>query len=173
MTIKTIDNAAELTKAIDAWGKKGTKWVQEGHMLAMSALQHHCKHGDITLVNRLFLSMPKGSKSAAMAEWFLTFGAMVANEDKEGKKTSPFKHDKEKTPNLAEAAKNPWYDFQPEKKPDELFDVRKAILAIIKKAEKADNVEGTELLTTLRGLCSADPEVEGSALDPLANPAEM
>lgn len=160
MTIKLIENVAELNKAVDAWGKRGQKWMQEGHVLAMSALAHHCKHGDTGPVNRLFLAMPKGSKSAAMAEWFLSFGALSANADPEGKKTSPFKHDKEKTPNLVEAAKNPWYEFQPEKAPDELFDVRKALMAIIKKADKASQIEGQELLSTLRGLVGDDPEVD-------------
>lgn len=156
MNIKLIENKQELDKAITAWGKAGQKWAQQGHVLAMSALAHHAKHGDITLVNRVYTAMPKGTKSSAMAEWILAFGALKPNEDKEAAKTSPFVHDKTKACDLAGAAQTPWTEFKPEPTVLELFDVQKAVHAILNKAAKAASVSDSDMLGKLRALVGGE-----------------
>lgn len=169
MTIKIITDQAELTKAIDAWGKQGQKWTKLGHDLAMSALHRLADHGDIGPANRLYSAMPKGTKSSAMAEWLLTFGKLAPN-DGDDKKAKPFVYAKDKTMNLADAEKKPWYEFKPEPTVLECFDVQAAIRAFIKateaKAAKAQASTGLELLEQVKGLLGEE-EAEGQA-DPLA-----
>lgn len=148
--MKLITESTELLKAITAWGAKGKKWAEEGHLLAMSALTMMSKHNDIGPVNRLYLSMPKGTKSSAMVAWLLAYGAVIANEG-EDKADKPLKFTNDKKYNLADAAKNPWFNFKPEPKADEVFDLAKAVEAIIKKAQGKQLVHA-ELLTGLQGL---------------------
>lgn len=150
MTLKLITDVKELDKAIVAWGTKGKKWAEEGHMLAMSALTAMSKHNDIGPVNRLYLAMPKGTKSSAMVAWLLAYGAIVANEG-EDKADKPLKYTKDKEYKLTEAGKDPWFNFKPEPKADEVFDLAKAVEGIIKKAQGKELVHG-ELLTGLQGL---------------------
>lgn len=154
--IKLIEGAAELTKAINAWGTKGQKWAQEGHQLALSALQHAAKHGDHTLLNRLYLAMPKGTKSSAMAEWIVAFSHLVPNTDKEAAKTSPFVVDKAKAVNLPGAHEKPWFDFRPEPTPLEVFDLQKAVMAVITKAKKAQTIEGSLSIAAVEALLAGD-----------------
>lgn len=163
MTIKIITDQAELTKAIDAWGKQGQKWAKLGHALAMSALHRLADHGDIGPANRLYLAMPKGTKSSAMAEWLLTFGKLAPN-DGEDKKSKPFVYAKDKFMSLADAEKKPWFEFKPEPTVLECFDVQAAIRAFIKateaKAAKAQTSIGLDLLEQVKGLLveeEADP----------------
>ena len=159
-----LTKVADLNKAIDNWGTRGSKWTKDGQVLAMAALRLHAASGDIGPVNRLFLAMPKGTKSAAMAEWIITHCGMVANTG-EDKKTKPFLHDKERASDEAAGAKNPWYSFQPEKTPDQVFDVLAAVQAIIKKASKAETVEHGDLLAQLAAMAGVDTEAGDS--DPL------
>lgn len=148
--MELIKNQAELTKAIDAWGKRGKKWLTEGHHLAMSALSILAEHGDIMPANRLYLAMPKGSKTGAMAEWLLAFGSLVPNEDAVAAKAKPFVHTKDKKVDLVAAAKKPWYEFQPEKAVVDVFDAQAMLIAalqrVIKGAAAATTVQHAELI---------------------------
>jgi hypothetical protein len=100
--------------------------------------------------------MPKGTKSSAMGSWLLTHGALVANTDKGSKTAMPFKYDKSKTTDLEAAAKDPWYDHKPEPDADQIFDLQKALEAIIKKAGKAKQVAHGELLEGVAALLGVD-----------------
>ena len=140
---------SKLGSAIDAWAKRGSQWIKEGQTLGLSALHALDMHGDVGYVTRLYKAMPKGSKSAAMAEWILAFGAVTANTGKD-KAEKPFLFAKDKTCDLVAAEEKPWYDFQPEKAPDEIFDVQKAVLGLFKKASKAKQVAHRELLETMK-----------------------
>lgn len=142
----------KLASAIDAWGKKGSKWTVEGQQLGLSALDALAKHGDIGFANRLYVVMPKGTKSSAMAEWLLAFGSLRANEDKATKKDKPFLFDRERTTDLEGAAQKPWYEFGKEKAPDELFDIQAAFFAVFKKAAKAKQTAHGELLEAVRSV---------------------
>lgn len=158
---KKVMNLAEFNAACDSWGKRGKKWVQEGQTLGLTALALLEASGDIGPVNRLFCAMPKGSKSAAMAEWILAFGRVRANEDTKDK-AKPFVYAKDKVNDIEGATKKPWFDFRPEPTPLELFDVQAAVRAIIAKAAKATNVEHGDMLEKLAALVG-DADENGSA----------
>jgi hypothetical protein len=151
----------QLRKDIDAFAKAGQKWADQGHKLAVRTLEHlTSSHGDVAMVNRLYLAMPQGSKSSALAEWFLAFGALAANTDKETKGEKPFVFVKDKKTNIELAKAKPWYQFRPEPSPDMLYDVTSALAAIIKKAKKVqDNggtVKGLELLAEVELLAGGE-----------------
>lgn len=167
--IKLIESSDELLKAIASWGTRGAKWAAEGHMLALSALTLLAAHGDVGPVNRLYLAMPKGTKSSAMAEWLLTFGRVVPTEDSDVAKTKPFTYSKDKVTDLEAAAKKPWFEFKPEPAVLECFDVQAAVVAFIKATEakiaKAQTSTHTELLTGLQALVVVDSAMADA--DPL------
>lgn len=146
----------ELPKKITAWGNAGAKWAKDGQTLALSCLKQLADHGDVGFVTRLYLAMPKGTKSSAMASWLLTHGALVANTEKD-KKDKPFKFSREKTTDMEAAAADPWYDHKPEPDADKVLDLQAAIQALIKKAKKASQVEHSELLEQLQAMVSETP----------------
>jgi len=159
--MKLIDSNADLDKAIAAWGAKGKKWAAEGHLLAMSALSLMSKHDDIGPMNRLLLAMPKGTKVKSMKEWMLAFAKLKQNEGQEAS-TKPLVFDKDGAYDLIEAAKNPWFNFSPETAVDPVFDVKKAIDQIIKRAEGKQLVHG-DLITKLQELATEAAETEEEA----------
>jgi hypothetical protein len=165
--MELIKDNAELTKAIDAWGAQGTKWTTRGQLLALSALQYLADHRDTGAVNRLYKAMPKGTKSSAMASFLLTHGALSANTDKGTKADQPFKFDKEKATDVDAAKADPWFDHKPEPDADQVFDLQKAIKAIIAKAAKSKQLSHAELLTGLNALVTA-----GQPVEPAAAPTE-
>ncbi len=151
----------ELNKAIDAFAKTGLKWADQGHKLAIATLEHLVKsHGDVGAVNRLYKAMPAGSKSSALVSWFLAYGALVANVDKETKKDKPFVFAKDKTTNVVGGAADPWYNHKPEPAPDDVFDVQKALAAILSKAKrvaaKGGTVTGGELLVEIEAIAAGE-----------------
>lgn len=168
MELKELDSMPGLCKAIDAWGRRGKQWVKDGQTLAMRCLALHGTSGDTGPINRLFLAMPKGTKSAAMAEWLLTYGGVKANEGSD-KKVKPFLHDKSKATNLVGGAQTPWYTFQPEKEPDQVFDVIAAVKKIIEKASKGGELLGESALEALRAIVE---DAEGAPLDDDENPTD-
>lgn len=148
--MKFIDKA-ELVKSIDAWGKRGVAWAKDGQVIALSCLKQLADHGDVGFVNRLYLSMPKGTKSSAMASWLLTHGALVANTDRATKATKPFAYTKDKQTDLAAASADPWFDHKPEPAADAVFDLQKALVQVLKKANGKELVHA-ELLEGIRAL---------------------
>jgi hypothetical protein len=151
----------ELMKAIDAFAKTGLKWADQGHKLAVATLEHLVKsHGDIGPVNRLYKAMPAGSKSSALVSWFLTYGALVANTDKETKKDKPFLFAKDKTTRVDGGKADPWYNHKPEPAPDQVFDVQVALAAILGKAKrmeaKGGQVLNKELLLEIEAIASGE-----------------
>lgn len=157
--ITLITEVADLNKAIDNWASKGKKWAAEGHQLAMSALTLMSKHDDIGPMNRLLLSMPKGTKVKSMKEWMLAF-AKVKQNDGQDAATKPLVFNKEGEYDIENASKNPWFNFSPETAADPVFDVRKALEAIVKRAEGKELVHG-DLLTKVQELVVADVEAAG------------
>lgn len=167
MDTKELDSMPGLCKAIDAWGKRGKQWVKDGQTLAMKCLALHETSGDTGPINRLYLAMPKGTKSGAMAEWLLTYGGVKANEGGD-KKSKPFLHDKSKATNLIGGAQTPWYTFQPEKEPDQVFDVIAAVKKILEKAASGKQTLLGE--SALEGLRAIVEDAEGAPLDDDENP---
>ncbi|CAB1282911.1 Phage protein [Xylella phage Cota] len=149
-TNKIMDKA-QIEKAIDSIAKQGKKLDGDIQAAAVGCINHIEACGDVRLFNRLFLAMPKGARKSALTQWALAFGKVEANTG-DNKKEQPFTYAKDKTTDLAGAIGNPWYDFAPEKAPDEMFDVRKALTALLNRAGKAQNVNDAELLAKLRTL---------------------
>lgn len=154
-------DVAELNKAIDTFAKAGKKWADQGHQLACGTLDHLVKsHGDIGPVNRLYLAMPAGSKSSALVSWFLAYGALVANEDKDTKKEKPFVFAKDKATDVAGGRADPWYNHKPEPAPDDVFDVQKALAAILSKAKrvtaKGGTITGGDLLKEIEAIAAGE-----------------
>jgi hypothetical protein len=166
---KIITDTGLLGKAIAAWGSKGAKWATEGQVLGLSALQRVADHGDIGYVNRLYLAMPKGTKSSAMASWLVAHGSLVANTTKGEKADKPFLFTKDKVTNMAAATADNWYDHKPEPDADQVFDLQKALIACLTKAGKATTVLHGELAEQVRALLTAAAgeagPVEGDGVD--------
>ena len=137
--IDILTDVAALNKAIDSWGRGLNKAMNEGQKLALSALAHLAKCGDIGPANRLYTAMPKGTKTSSMGAYLLAFGALKAN-DGEDKKEKPFLYDKTKQTRLEAAYEQHWTEFGKEPDVDQVFDLQKAIAALLRKANKAATV---------------------------------
>lgn len=153
-TFKMLDKTG-IEKAIASILKAGKKLDNDIHVAAVSCLDHVEKHGDVRLFNRLYLAMPAGARKSALTAWALAFGKVSANTG-ENKKEQPFVYEKAKDSNIPEAIAKPWYNFAPDKQPDEVFDVVKALNAIINRAGKAQSVNDPELLGKLTALVNAE-----------------
>lgn len=132
--MKTI---AELNKSIDAIKRSGQKLDALIQTTAVEVLEHFAQHKDTGVVNRLYLAMPKGARSSALASWLLAYGALVPNTDGTTKKEQPFRYSADKATKPEAAAADMWYDHKPEKAVDEVFDLQKAVRMILKKAGAA------------------------------------
>lgn len=144
----TKDEIVTSIKSIETRGKKMDADIQR---TALSILAHVEQHKEVSLFNKLYSALPKGARKSALTGWGLAFGKLEANTG-DNKKEAPFKYAKDKTTDIAQAAANPWYDFAPEKEPDEMFDVVKAVAAVLAKAGKAKANNNPELVAKLREL---------------------
>lgn len=151
--IKTalIVGTAEINKAIDSIVNRGKKLDDSIQLAGLSILAHTEQHGDITLMNRLLVAFPKGSRRNAFAEWALAHGKYQVNTGAD-KKEVPFLYCKEKVTKLEQAEAKAWTEFKPEQDLDQVFDFAKALAALLNKADKAKNLEGAELLAKVRAL---------------------
>lgn len=151
-----IVGTAELNKAIDSVINRGKKLDDSIQLLGLSLLGHTDQHGDITLMNRLLVSFPKGSRRNAFAEWALKFGKYSLNTGAD-KKDVPFHFDRERTTDLLGAEGTMWTEFKPEQDLDKVFDFGAMLLALIKKGDQAmakdpSKVKHAELLAMAREL---------------------
>lgn len=153
--MKLIEDAGKIAVAIVGIGKAGLKLDNEIQLVGLSVLNHAEKHGDVTLINKLYLALPRGARKAAMTQWLVAFGKVAANTG-DNKKEAPFVYDKTKTTDLAGASQTPWFDFAPDKAPDACFDIAAAVAALLKRASKADSVSDPELLAKLQSLTTAE-----------------
>lgn len=131
-----ITGTAELNKAIDSIISRGKKLDDSIQLLGLSLLAHTQEHGDITLMNRLLVSFPKGSRRNAFAEWALKFGKYSLNTGAD-KKDVPFHFDRERTTDMVGAEGIQWTEFKPEQDLDKVFDFGAMLQALIKKADQA------------------------------------
>lgn len=159
MKTELITTAALINKEIASIKTAGAKLDQRIQVAGLSVLNHVDLHGDVTVVNGLFLAMPKGSRRKAMAEWLVAHGKVIPNPDKAAQATVPFCYDKTKETRLDVAETMPWWEFAPEKAPLDVFDFNAMLAQLIKKAEKAEQsgikIEGAEALTKIRALAAA------------------
>ena len=104
-----ISGAANIKAAIDSIERRGKKMDRDIQVAALSAMQHHVEHGDVTLINRLVASMPKGMRVNALRAFIETFGAV--RYDAESKL---FMHVKGGTFRIDDAMAVLWNEFKPE-----------------------------------------------------------
>lgn len=150
--VAAIPNKEETDKLITSIAKAGAKLDADIQRAGLGALAQLADHRNTGLVNRLFLSLPKGARKQAMTSWLLAFGAVVANAG-DNKKEQPFVFAADKQTNVTAAMAAPWFDFSPDPAPDVVFDVAGALAALIRKAGKnSAGVNNPELLAQLREL---------------------
>lgn len=165
--MKLITDRKALETAIESIANRGKKLDADIQLAGLSCLNHLEQHGDITMVNRLYLALPQGARKAAMSAWLLNFGKLAANGDATTKKEKPFIFDKTKATDLDGAEETPWFTFKPDAAPDQIFDVVKALHALLAKAAKANAVTGPELLTSVRRMVEEYDESH-TVTDPVA-----
>lgn len=136
---KLIEGTTAINKAIDSIETRGKRLDRDIWVAAVSAMAHHAKHGDVTLVNRLVSAMPKGSRVNALREYIMAFGKVAWSEE-----NKTFVHDKEGTFDLEGALGVSWVEFKPE--PEYVpFDAGAALRQLMKKVEKADPAKGDKV----------------------------
>ena len=138
-------------KQIKAKGRALDALIQQAAMSAARVVQDT---GNIMYVNSLYRAMPKGARHVAMTAWLTEFAGVSANEG-ESKDTKPFSFDKNKTVDLAGGEACPWFDMKASPKPDEVLDLLKLTLAIIKRAsspKEGQEIAHGEMLVELQAL---------------------
>lgn len=126
-----ISGVAAIKSAIDSIARRGKKLDRDIQVAALSAMQHHVEHGDVTLINRLVDSMPKGSRVNALRAFIETFGAV--RFDAESKK---FVHVKGATFRLDDAMQIMWSEFKPETAYQPITDPFGRVVALVAAFEK-------------------------------------
>lgn len=148
--MKLHTSVKEINTAIESIARRGKILDHDIHRAGVSCLKHAAEHGDTTLLDKLVLAMPQGSRKHAFMEWALAYGNVRAldrgnDADKAAiEQGRIFAKDKAKQYDEAGAIANAWYNFKPE--PDLLttFDVQKAVAQLIKRATNATK-EGATL----------------------------
>jgi len=148
---KYLDKAA-LDKLIVSIKGRAATLDKDVHKAAMSALHHLAEHGDIGFANRLQLALGKGQRKTALAKWFITYGKLAVNVDKASMKDQPFVFSKAGVNDLEGGDAQPWYDIKTEPELPEIFDIKAALAALLKKAAKSPNVNDPTLRDALASL---------------------
>lgn len=152
--MKKFADVAALNKEIAAIKVAGAKLDARIQTAAVAVLEHFAQHHDNGLVNRLYHAMPAGSRKAALTSWLLTHCAVSANTDKATKQEQPFVYDRSKKTDPEAGEADPWYSHKPDKAPDEVFDLQKAVRVLLAKAGKAATVKGGDS-DTLKAIAAA------------------
>jgi hypothetical protein len=138
---KPLTDTASIRKEIDGIKVAGAKLDERIQVCAVAVVEHFAKHNDTGLVNRLYLALPKGARKTAMASWMMAYMAVTPNTDAKTKAEQPFRYSKDKTTNPEAAANDMWYDHKPDPSVDMVFDLQKAVKALLIKAGKAGKWE--------------------------------
>ena len=148
--MKKFADVAALNKEIAAIKTAGAKLDARIQTAAVGVLEHFAEHKDNGLVNRLYHAMPAGSRKSALTSWLLAHCAVSANTDKATKQEQPFVYDRNKKTDPEAGEADPWYTHKIDKAPDEVFDLQKAVRALLAKAEKAKDLKGGDADTLVK-----------------------
>lgn len=164
MKTTIITDIKKLGAAIDSIKKRSSILDKDIQTAAVSAVDHFGRCGDVGYINRLYLALGKGARHAAYIEWITQFGGVMANEG-EGKATTPFIKDKNKTVDLEGGDALPWYECKPSPKPDEVMDYYSLFMKIVtKKAKAGQEVKNAALMQRVADTLKAyDDEVKANA----------
>ena len=136
---KLITGKENLKAAFTSIKTRGAKLDKDIWIASVSAMAHHNEHGDVSLVNELVDSMPKGSRVNALREFILAFGKVTFDEENQ-----IFMHNKEGVFNLEGSMECSWTDFKPEQ-PYQPIDALALIKALAKKVSNADADKGDKV----------------------------
>lgn len=166
-------NVAHITRNIGIIAKASKKLDSLIQATAEGVMLHAHQHREVSLVNKLYLALGAGHRHTAMTEWLVKYCPVTANTREEDKKEVPFLIDVDKVMagdeliELAAAAgKEPWFTMSPSRAPDEVFDVKKALMALIAKSKKAKTITAPEVMSQLQGMADslpAQPKKEAKA----------
>ena len=151
--MKKFADVAALNKEIASIKATGAKLDARIQTAAGAVLEHFAQYHDNGLVNRLYHAMPAGSRKAALTSWLLTHCAVSANKDKATKQEQPFVYDRNKKTDPEAGEVDMWYNHKPDKAPAEVFDLQKAVRALLARAGKAESLKGGDA-TTLKALAA-------------------
>lgn len=163
MSDKELTAAAMIDQCIATIKTNGAALDKLIHETAVSVAVHFTDYKDTGLVNRLYLAMPKGARSSALASWLLQYVAVIPNADPKTKKVRPFVSAKDadgkwtKATNAEGGAKDPWYNHKPEKSVDVEFDMLSMVKAMLTRLERSTKLEhyGPEQETALKALAAS------------------
>lgn len=133
--LELIASKADMEKAIASIQNRGLKLTQDIHLCAVSVLAHLAAHGDTTLVNRLLLAMPKSTRSKALRDWFLRFGKLTLNTDKESAKTMPLIYNKEGANDVKGAEAMPFWELTALESDKPLWSADVFLSSVVKRLE--------------------------------------
>jgi hypothetical protein len=153
--IKLITDQTELAKEIKSLAGRAKKLDSDFQHAALSAIGVFKEHGNVFYINAVYNALGKGARHVAMTAWLTEFGGVSANEA-EGKDVTPFVKDKNKQVDMDKGQATPWYTMKPSKKPDEVLDLLKLALALVKKAsapKEGQQVAHADMLPELQALC--------------------
>lgn len=141
---KTSD---QLNKQIAFIAKAGAKLDAYIQTTALDVLDHYAEFKDIRMVNRLYTSLPKGARHAAMGEYIMAHFAVAPNTSPESKREQPFVNAPDKVNDVEAAKACNWFDFKPSPAVDQMFDLQAAVRALLKKAGKSACMVGGDAAT--------------------------
>jgi len=104
--------AAAVDKLITSIKTRGQKFDTDIHSAGLACLYHADKHGDVTLMNRLVMALPKSSRRNALAQWAVAMGKFKPNEDKATLQQLPLAFDKASATLMDDAKAKPFWDFK-------------------------------------------------------------
>lgn len=138
MTMKLLQGAAAIDKAILSIKTRGAKLDSDIHLCGVSAMAHASEHGDPSLCDKLVLAMPNGSRKLALVEWMLAYGQIVTLDKAQAKATGRvFALDRAKVLNLEEAMAESWTTFRKEAAIADAFDAQKAVHGVLARLRSA------------------------------------
>ncbi len=145
--MKLITDKTALLAAFKSINTRGKKLDDDIWVAAVSAMAHHAKHGDVTIINQLVEAMPKGSRVNALRDFILAHGKVGFDEDNQ-----IFTHDKTGTFDLEGAQEKSWTEYKPDPayKPVDALALVKALAKKIsadrKEGDKVTDVQATAIL---------------------------
>lgn len=149
MSFKSMTKA-EIEKAITSVANRGKKLDDDIQLAGLNILAHVDTHGEVSLANKLYHALPKGSRRNALVEWFLMYGKITINTDKESAKEFPLVFRKDGSTDTDAASAMPWYNCKPEKSVQEEFDFSKNLTSLINHIKRATDkgmpIKGNEEL---------------------------
>lgn len=152
-----------INKSIESITRRGKLLDQDIWVTGVSVLAHVAQHSDTTVLDRLVLALPQGTRKHAFMEWALAYGNVRLLDKADSSEADAiangrlFKLDRTKQYNESDAMAQAWYKFKPEAPLLDAFDVHKATQALVKRYTQASkqglSIEGkAEAMAALRAL---------------------